>query len=164
MIVTATGTRKQGVPATATKEMDTVVEVATVTMNAIVRGVVTVNATVVTPEDATGMSVAVKQQQIQRTVQQCQTTEEARKEYAKETVQFEHVGPEQARIRSRSRPDLLRSSLGSAHGASTGPSLAHMRSWDEQKSFLRPASWTMMSWTTKLRVMLDALMTHTSQR
>ena len=68
----------------------------------IVRGIVTVKATAVTPEDAIGMSVAVKQQDTHRTEQQCQTTERGRKEYTEETVQFEHVAPEQARVRSRS--------------------------------------------------------------
>ena len=72
-------------------------EVVTTTKNAIVRGIVTVNATAVTPEDAIGMSVAVKQQETHRTEQQCQTTERGRKEHTKETVQFEHVAPEQAR-------------------------------------------------------------------
>ena len=83
--------------------MDAVIEVVTATMNAIVRGVVTVDATLVTPEDAIGTSVAVKQQEIQRTVQQCQTTRVASEELTKETVQFEHVATDQARIRSRSR-------------------------------------------------------------
>ena len=88
-------------PETATTEMDAVREVVTATKNAIVRGIVTVNATAVTPEDAIGMSVAVKQQETHRTEQQRQTTESARKESTKETVQLEHVAPEQARIRSR---------------------------------------------------------------
>ena len=90
-------------PETATTEMDAVMEVVTATKNAIVRGIVTVSATAVTPEDAIGMSVAVKQQETHRTEQQYQTTEKARKEYTKETVQFEHVAPEQARVRSESR-------------------------------------------------------------
>ena len=77
-------------------------EVVTTTKNAIVRGIVTVNATAVTPEDAIGMSVAVKQQDTHRTEQQCQTTERGREEYTEETVQFEHVAPAQARVRSRS--------------------------------------------------------------
>ena len=42
-------------PETATTEMDAVMEVVTTTKNAIVRGIVTVNATAVTPEDAIGM-------------------------------------------------------------------------------------------------------------
>ena len=50
-------------PETATTEMDAVMEVVTATKNAIVRGIVTVSATAVTPEDAIGMSVAVKQQE-----------------------------------------------------------------------------------------------------
>ena len=91
-------------PETATTEMDAVMEVVTTTKNAIVRGIVTVSATAVTPEDAIGMSVAVKQQDTHRTEQQCQTTERARKEYTEETVQFEHVAPEQARVRSRNSP------------------------------------------------------------
>ena len=47
-------------PETATMEVDAVMEVVTATKNAIVRGIVTVSATAVTPEDAIGMSVAVK--------------------------------------------------------------------------------------------------------
>ena len=50
-------------PETATTEMDAVMEVVTATKSAIVRGIVTVSATAVTPEDAIGMSVAVKQQE-----------------------------------------------------------------------------------------------------
>ena len=100
--VTATGAGKQAVPETATTEVDAVIQIVTATKNASLRGVVTVNAAVVTPEDAIGMSVAVKQQDIQRTAQQCQATEKARAEYTKDIVQFEHVATEHARIRSRS--------------------------------------------------------------
>ena len=56
-------------PETATTEMDAVMEVVTATKNAIARGIVTVSATAVTPEDAIGMSVAVKQQETHRTEQ-----------------------------------------------------------------------------------------------
>ena len=73
-------------PETATTEMDAVMEVAPTTKNAIVRGIVTVNATAVTSEDAIGMSVAMKRQDTHRTEQQCQTTERARKEYTEETI------------------------------------------------------------------------------
>ena len=122
--MTAAGAGKQAVPETATTEMETVPEVVTATKNAIVRGVVTVNVTVVAPGGAIGTSVAVIQQEIQRTAQQCQTTEKARKDYTKETVQFEHVVSDQARMRSMSRTLQGR------------------------------------SWSTKLRAMLEALMTH----
>ena len=50
-------------PETATTEMDAVMEVVTATKNAIARGIVTKNATAVTPEDAIGTSVAVNQQE-----------------------------------------------------------------------------------------------------
>ena len=110
-------------PETATTEMDAVMEVVTTTKNAIARGIVTVNATAVTPEDAIGMSAAVKQLETHRAEQQCQTTEKARKEYTKETVRFEHVAPEQARIRSRSSTmePLKKTCSRRNHEVSNGP-------------------------------------------
>ena len=57
---TATGTAAV-VTVTATTETDAVIEVVIATKNAIVKGVVTVNATVVTPEGAIGSKKRVHQ-------------------------------------------------------------------------------------------------------
>ena len=91
--VTATEAAKQIVTETATTEIDTVVEVVTGTKNATARGVVTVNATVVTPDGAIGIAtfVAANQQEVQQTAQQFLTAERAREEDTQGSVQFEHV-------------------------------------------------------------------------